>query len=87
MSVAEAGGIEQKVTLNGTDCARTMMAAVRQLPFQHIVCSCVAQILQRSLTVCLNDCGRQMPGQFKHSPANNEKLHQAITAFGKKKGH
>lgn len=38
ISMAEAWGIEQKVTTSGTDCARTMMAAARQLPFQHVFC-------------------------------------------------
>ncbi|XDV29398.1 hypothetical protein PO909_032532 [Leuciscus waleckii] len=84
-SVAEAWEITQKVTTIGTDSARTMIAAMRQLTFQHM--PCVAHVLQRTITVCLADSGftatlarcRKIVGHFKHSPSNTEELHKEQT--------
>ncbi|XP_073720988.1 E3 SUMO-protein ligase ZBED1-like [Misgurnus anguillicaudatus] len=84
-SVAEAWEITQKVTTIGTDSARTMMAAMRQLTFQHM--PCVAHVLQRTITVCLADSGftatlakcHKIVGHFKHSPSNTEELHKEQT--------
>ncbi|XP_062851037.1 E3 SUMO-protein ligase ZBED1-like [Trichomycterus rosablanca] len=86
-SVAESWKIEQKVTTIGTDCARNMMAAARQLPFQHM--PCVAHILQRSITVCLDSCGfndvlakcRKIVCHFRHSPANTMELYKEQRAL------
>lgn len=90
-SVAESWEIEHKVTTIGTDCARNMMAAARRLPFQHM--PCVAHILQRAITVCLESCGfndvltkcRKIVGHFRHSPANTEELHQEQRALDQEK--
>ncbi|KAL2086195.1 hypothetical protein ACEWY4_017254 [Coilia grayii] len=65
-----------------------MVAAARQLPFEHI--PCVAHMLQRTITVCLEDSSfdtalakcRKIVGHFKHSPASTEELHQQQTALG-----
>ena len=91
VSVAEAWEIQQKVTTIGTDSSRTMMAAARHLPFQHM--PCVAHILQRTITVSLADSGftdalakcRKIVGHFKHSPANTAELHQEQTRLGQEK--
>lgn len=87
-SVTEAWEITQKVTTIGTDSARTMTAAMRQLTFQHM--PCVAHVLQRTITVCLADSGftatlarcRKIVGHFKHSPSNTEELHKEQTQLG-----
>lgn len=71
--MAEAWAVKQNVTTIGTDSARTMVAAARHLPFVHM--PCIAQILQRTITVCLSDSGfidtlakcRKIVGHFKHS--------------------
>ncbi|XP_034057937.1 zinc finger BED domain-containing protein 1-like [Gymnodraco acuticeps] len=84
-SVAEAWEVTLKVTTIGTDCARTMIAAMRLLTFQHM--PCVAHVLQRTITVCLADSGftgtlarcRKIEGHFKHSPSNTEELHKEQT--------
>lgn len=78
---------EKKVTAIGTDRAKNVVA-VRQLPFKHILCA--AQMLQRTITVCLDDSSfdtalskcRKIVGHFKHSPASTEELHQQQTALG-----
>ncbi|KAL7876928.1 hypothetical protein SRHO_G00035710 [Serrasalmus rhombeus] len=65
-----------------------MMAAARQLPFQHM--PCVAHILQRSVTVCLDSCGfndvlakcRKIVGHFRHKghlDQENEPLIQDVS--------
>ncbi|KAK7913166.1 hypothetical protein WMY93_013377 [Mugilogobius chulae] len=78
--VAEEWGIMEKVSTLSTDSARNMIAAARQLPFQHI--PCVAHSLQRSVTVALQNgvfenvlakC-RKVVGHFKHSPASAAEL-------------
>lgn len=87
-TVTEEWKIEDKVTTIGTDSARNMIAAVRQLPFEHM--PCVAHMLQRTITVCLEDSSfqnaltkcRKIVGHFKHSPASTEELHQQQTALG-----
>ncbi len=84
-SVAEAWEVTQKVTTIGTDSARTMTAAMRQLTFQHMPCA--AHALQRTITVCLADSRftgtlarcRKIVGHFKHSPSNMEELHKEQT--------
>lgn len=80
-----------KVTTMGTDSARTIVAAARHLPFQHM--PCVAHILQRTITVSLADSGFsdalakccKIVGHFKHSPTNTEELHQEQTRLGQQK--
>lgn len=87
-AVTKEWEIENKVTTIGTDSARNMVAAARQLPFVHIPCA--AHMLQRTITVCLEDSSfdtalakcRKIVGHFKHSPASTEELHQQQTALG-----
>ena len=87
-AVAKEWEIENKVTTIATDSARNMVAAARQLPFEHIPCA--AHMLQRTITVCLQDSSfdtalakcRKIVGHFKHSPASTEELHQQQTALG-----
>ncbi|KAJ8375317.1 hypothetical protein SKAU_G00058970 [Synaphobranchus kaupii] len=87
-AVTKEWEIENKVTTIGTDSARNMVAAARQLPFEHIPCA--AHMLQRTITVCLEDSSfdtalakcRKIVGHFKHSPASTEELHQQQTALG-----
>ncbi|XP_038141170.1 E3 SUMO-protein ligase ZBED1-like [Cyprinodon tularosa] len=87
-SVTEAWEITQKVTTIGTDSARTMIAAMTQLTFQHM--PCIAHMVQRTITVCLSDSGftatlarcRKIVGHFKHSPSNTEELHNEQTQLG-----
>ena len=87
-AVTKEWEIENKVTMIGTDSARNMVAAARQLPTEHIPCA--AHMLQRTITVCLEDSSfdtalakcRKIVGHFKHSPASTEKLHQQQTALG-----
>ncbi|KAL2076789.1 hypothetical protein ACEWY4_027609 [Coilia grayii] len=87
-AVTKEWEIENKVTTVGTDSARNMVAAARQLPFEHI--PCVAHMLQRTITVCLEDSSfdtalakcRKIERHFKHSPASTEELHQQQTALG-----
>lgn len=79
----------KKVTTIGTDCTRTMTAAAKKLPFQHMPCT--AHILQRTIIVCLGDSRftdtLTIVGHFKHSPANTEELQQQHAALGHKKSH
>ncbi|KAL7406448.1 hypothetical protein ABVT39_019801 [Epinephelus coioides] len=87
-AVTKEWEIENKVTTIRTDSARNMVAAARQLPFEHIPCA--AHMLQRTITVCLEDSSfdtalakcRKIVGHFKHSPASTEELHQQQTALG-----
>ncbi|KAE8278058.1 hypothetical protein D5F01_LYC23873 [Larimichthys crocea] len=85
-AVTKEWQIEKKVTTIGTDSARNMVAAARQLPFEHVPCA--AHILQRTITVSLEEssfdtalakCRKIV---FKHSPASTEELHQQQTALG-----
>ena len=88
IAVTKEWEIENKVTTVGTDSARNMVAAARQMPFEHIPCA--AHMLQRTITVCLDDSSfdnalakcRKIVGHFKHSPASTEELHQQQTALG-----
>ncbi|XP_038129201.1 E3 SUMO-protein ligase ZBED1-like [Cyprinodon tularosa] len=88
LTVAEAWGVQPRITTVGTDSARNMIAAARKLPYQHM--PCVAHMLHRSISVCLTDSGfcdtlakcRKIVGHFKHSPANTEELHQQQTQLG-----
>ena len=87
-AVTKEWQIEKKVTTIGTDSARNMVAAARQLPFEHVPCA--AHILQRTITVSLEESSfdtalakcRKIVGHFKHSPASTEELHQQQTALG-----
>ena len=89
-SVAEAWQVTEKVTTLGTDSARTMTAAMRQLTFQHL--PCVAHVVQRTITVCLENSGfdatltkcRKIVGHFKHSPPNTDELHLQQAELGLK---
>lgn len=70
LQVANDWGIENKISTNGTDSAANMLAAMRALLYEHILCN--AHILQRTITVCLNNSGftgvlakcRKMVGHF-----------------------
>ncbi|XP_026048972.1 zinc finger BED domain-containing protein 1-like [Astatotilapia calliptera] len=65
-----------------------MVAAARLLPFEHM--PCMAHILQRTVTVSLNDSTferalakcRKIVGHFKHSPANAQELKAQQAAHG-----
>uniref|UniRef100_A0AAZ1XRF2 BED-type domain-containing protein n=1 Tax=Oreochromis aureus TaxID=47969 RepID=A0AAZ1XRF2_OREAU len=88
LSVANEWEIKDKVTTLGTDSARNMVAAARLLPFEHM--PCMAHILQRTVTVSLNDSAferalakcRKIVGHFKHSPANAQELKAQQAAHG-----
>lgn len=88
LALAKQWNIEGKVTTLGTDSARNMVAAAHQLPFQHM--PCVAHMLQRAITVSLENSGfdtvlskcRKIVGHFKHSPAGTDELHQQQAALG-----
>uniref|UniRef100_A0A3B5A479 BED-type domain-containing protein n=1 Tax=Stegastes partitus TaxID=144197 RepID=A0A3B5A479_9TELE len=54
-AVTKEWQIENKVTTIGTDSARNMVAAARQLPFEHMPCA--AHMLQRTITVSLEHSG------------------------------
>lgn len=68
--------------------AHNMVAAARLLPFEHM--PCMAHILQRTVTVSLNDSAferalakcRKIVGHFKHSPANAQELKAQQAAHG-----
>lgn len=91
MDVAKQWNVEKKVSTLSTDSARNMIAAARQLPFDHLPCT--AHILQRSVTVSLQNSPfdsalakcRKIVGHFKHSPANAAELAQQQIANGQKK--
>lgn len=93
MSVAEVWEVKENVTTIGTDSARNMIVATRQLPFQHMLC--VAHMLQRTLSVYLLDSALndilakccKIVGHYKHSPANTEELHQQQTELGSRRLH
>uniref|UniRef100_A0A3P9AS52 BED-type domain-containing protein n=1 Tax=Maylandia zebra TaxID=106582 RepID=A0A3P9AS52_9CICH len=88
LNVANEWKIKDKVTTLGTDSARNMVAAARLLPFEHM--PCMAHILQRTVTVSLNDSAferalakcRKIVGHFKHSPANAQELKAQQAAHG-----
>lgn len=91
MQVARQWGIEHKVSTLTTDSARNMVAAARQLPFEHM--PCVAHSLHRAITVSLQNSPfnstltkcRKVIGHFKHSPAKALELkQQQIAHFHKK---
>lgn len=70
-----------------------MVAAMRELTYQHM--PCVAHVLQRTITVCLEDSGftatlakcRKIVAHFKHSPANTEDLHRSKQSLDSKQSH
>ncbi|XP_003442878.1 zinc finger BED domain-containing protein 1 [Oreochromis niloticus] len=90
LSVANEWKIKDKLTTFGTDSARNMVAAARLLPFEHMPCT--AHILQRTVTVSLNDSEfervlakcRKVVGHFKQSPANAQELKEQQVAHGHK---
>ncbi|KAL3968626.1 lamin A/C [Sarotherodon galilaeus] len=87
LNVANEWKIKDKVTTLGTDSARNMVAAARLLPFEHM--PCMAHILQRTVTVSLNDSAferalakcRKIVGHFKHSPANAQEFQHTFFVF------
>ncbi|KAL3969666.1 collagen type XXVI alpha (EMI domain-containing protein 2) [Sarotherodon galilaeus] len=88
LSVANEWNIRVKLTTLGTDSARNMVAATRLLPFEHM--PCMVHILQRTVTVSLNDstfetalakCPK-IVGHFKHSPANAQESKAQQAAHG-----
>ncbi|XP_053179676.1 E3 SUMO-protein ligase ZBED1-like [Scomber japonicus] len=88
MKVAQEWDIENKVSTLTTDSARNMIAASRELPFEHMPCA--AHLLQRAITVTLNNSPfdgvlakcRKVVGHFKHSPPNAAGLEQQQVAHG-----
>ncbi|XP_025761605.1 zinc finger BED domain-containing protein 1-like [Oreochromis niloticus] len=91
MQVARQWGIEHKVSTLTTDSARNMVAAARQLPFEHM--PCIAHSLHRAITASLQNnpfnsalakC-RKVIGHFKHSLPNALELEQQQIAHFHKK--
>ncbi|XP_028425734.1 zinc finger BED domain-containing protein 1-like [Perca flavescens] len=88
LDVVKEWKIKEKLTTLGTDSARNMVAAARQLPFEHL--PCMAHSLRRTVTVSLNDSGfhsvvakcRKIVGHFKHSPSNAQELREQQVALG-----
>lgn len=82
LQVARQWNIEIKIKIVTTDSARNMIAAARQLPFDHM--PCIAHSLHRAITVSLQNSPfdgalakcRKLVGHFKHSPANAAELEQ-----------
>ena len=74
-----------------TDSARNMIAAARQLPFEHM--PCIAHSVHRAVTVSLTNSPfdsalakcRRVVGHFKHSPANQVELEQQQVTHHQKK--
>ncbi|XP_059190842.1 E3 SUMO-protein ligase ZBED1-like [Centropristis striata] len=91
MKVAREWDIEHKVVSLTTDRARNMIAAARQLPFEHM--PCIAHSVHRAVTVSLTNSPfdnalakcRKVVGHFKHSPANQAELEQQQVAHHQKK--
>lgn len=91
LQVAREWNIEEKVVSLTTDSARNMIAAARQLPFEHMPCA--AHSMHRSVTVSLHNSPfdnalakcRKVVGHFKHSPANAIELEQQQVAHNQKK--
>lgn len=90
MDVAGQWNIEEKVSTLNTDSARNMIAASKQLPFEHLPCT--AHSIQRSVTVALQNSAfdgalakcRKVVGHFKHSPPNTAELKTQQVAHGLK---
>lgn len=90
LEVANDWGIENKISIIGTDSAAKMLAAMRALPYKHIICN--AHILQRTITVCLDGSGFigvlakccKIVGHFKQSPESTTELNQQQVALGQK---
>ncbi|XP_060766177.1 E3 SUMO-protein ligase ZBED1-like [Neoarius graeffei] len=91
MKVAREWNIEKKVVSLTTDSARNMMAAARELPFEHM--PCVVHSMHRAITVSLHNSPfdsalakcRKLVGHFKHSPATALELEQQQIAHKQKK--
>nr|XP_054591163.1 E3 SUMO-protein ligase ZBED1-like [Nothobranchius furzeri] len=89
MQVAQQWNIE--VSTLTTDSARNMIAAARQLPFEHM--PCITHSLHRAIAVSLQNSPfdsaltkcRKVVGHFKHSPANAVELEQQQIAHSIKK--
>ncbi|KAL2088070.1 hypothetical protein ACEWY4_012284 [Coilia grayii] len=91
MSVVREWGIEKKVVSLTTDSARNMVAAARELPFEHL--PCIAHSVHRAVTVSLHNSPfdsalakcRKLVGHFKHSPANALELERQQVALNQRK--
>ncbi|CAJ1081194.1 E3 SUMO-protein ligase ZBED1-like [Xyrichtys novacula] len=91
MHVAGEWDIEGKVSTLTTDSARNMIAASKQLPFEHMTCA--AHLLQRAITVSLQHSPfdsalakcRKVVGHFKHSAPNAAELEKMQDARKKPK--
>ncbi|KAF0044778.1 hypothetical protein F2P81_003936 [Scophthalmus maximus] len=91
IEVAQQWNVSNKVTTLSTDSARNMIAAARDLPFDHV--PYFAHSLQRSVTVSLHNSAfdnvlakcRKNVGHFKHSPASAAELEQQQVEHGQKK--
>ncbi|KAI7801397.1 putative zinc finger BED domain-containing protein 1-like [Triplophysa rosa] len=91
LQVARQWNIELKISSLTTDSARNMIAAARQLPFEHM--PCIAHSLHRAITVSLQNSPfdsalakcRKVVGHFKHSPANAAELEQQQVTHHQKK--
>ncbi|CAJ1057726.1 E3 SUMO-protein ligase ZBED1-like [Xyrichtys novacula] len=91
MHVAGEWDIEGKVSTLTTDSARNMIAASKQLPFEHMPCA--AHLLQRAITVSLQHSPfdsalakcRKVVGHFKHSAPNAAELEKMQDARKKPK--
>lgn len=89
--VARQWNIEHKVSTLTTDSARNMIAAARQLPFEHM--PCIAHSVHRAITVSLHNSPfdsalakcRKVVGHVKHSPSNAADLEQQQVACHQKK--
>ncbi|XP_062381388.1 E3 SUMO-protein ligase ZBED1-like [Sardina pilchardus] len=90
MDVAGQWNIQERVSTLNTDSARNMIAASKQLPFEHLPCT--AHSIQRSVTVSLQNSTfegvlakcRKVVGHFKHSPPNTAELQKQQVAHGLK---
>ena len=91
VQVARDWDILEKVSTLSTDSARNMIAAARDLPFDHMPCA--AHLIQRAITVALEKSAfdgalskcRKVVGHFKHSPPNAQDLEEQQVALGKNK--
>lgn len=91
MQVARQWNIEHKVSTLTTGSACNLIAAARQLPFEHL--PCIAHTVHRAITVSLKKSTfdsalakcRKRVSHFKHSLTHSVELEpQQITHFHKK---
>lgn len=91
MHVAREWNITEKVSTLTTDSARNMIAASKELPFEHMPCTAH---LQRAVTVSLQHSPfdnalatcRKVVGNFRHSAPNSAELEQQQVAKGNSQG-